>query len=80
MEGKEEFKEGITSHSRRLGSDLRMMIDRNYDLVVYGGLKFDEAQIKNVVADLYRYLDKIANSLREIDKVINNAKSKTSNP
>lgn len=80
MASEEKFKEGITSHSRRLGADLRMMIDKNYDLLVYGGLKFDEAQIKNVVADLYRYLDKIANSLREIDKVINNAKPKAGNP
>lgn len=80
MESEEKFKEGIVTHSRRLGADLRMMIDRNYDLGAFAGLKFDEAQVKTVVSDLYRYLHKIANSLREIDKVINNEKSKTDNP
>lgn len=80
MESEAKFKEGITSHSRRLGSDLRMMIDANYDLEVYAGLKYDESQVKTVVSNLYRYLDKITNSLREIDKVINNENSKTGNP
>lgn len=75
MASEEKFKEGVTSHSRRLGADLRMMIDRNYDLQALGGLKYDEAQVKTVVADLYRYLDKLTISLREIDKVINNEKS-----